>query len=580
MKVLCLTTGYLYLLGGLLIAGLSYASGWGVDDIGLLRFLGVMASLLGLCILLLGPARLARWTYHMLLAAGSAGTAALILVGDGAPSTYALAAPMTFVVVAACYCCSPLAAMAHLVALMAFTGWAFDDVGSPVAPAGLMMASAIVVGVVVAWLARVSDIAERDPLTGLSNRRGHERALHEALEKVGREGGYLSLVLLDLDHFKEVNDTKGHLVGDQLLTRVAKAWGKTLESGVVLSRFGGDEFCMVLPGHSLGRAADIADQLRVLVPDVSVSAGVAAWQPGDSASMLMSRADVAMYDAKSAGRDRTSVYGDPERAASALEAAISAGELFLEFQPIVQLSDRMPVACEALVRWRHPKRGVIGPGDFVPTAERTGAIHMLGAWTLDQACACAVVRGMDRLSVSINVSIPELRNPDYPSMVGSTLYEHGLAAERLIVEVTEAVFDEQDPQVVSSLARLRSMGVQIALDDFGAGYSSLRWLENFPLDIVKVDRSFSEGLGEHRDRAPVLEGIMRIGRSLGFRVLVEGIESEPQAKILNQLGGQLGQGWLFAHPMPLDEFVRWLQGTHTAALHSNIVARLQGGRRT
>lgn len=558
LRVLARATGAMFLAIGFISVLATFLRDWQDDSAPAIRVLGGGAMAIGALIFTLGPDRLPRTAYHLWVGIGSFLVTALVLLADDPAGAVGMPSLGVLVVINAFFLFSWMGAFVHLMILSVGVAWALQSNGYAAGNLLVILGLYGVVATIVAWLGRMGDSAERDSLTGLTNRRGHERLLHEALEDVSREGGSLSLVLLDLDHFKDVNDTLGHLAGDQLLIRCANVWRTILQPGHSLSRFGGDEFCLLLPNCSLGRAADLADEFRKVAPDgVGVSAGVATWDRGDSASILMSRADVALYDAKSAGRNRTAAYGDPEREASELESAIARGDLHMVFQPIVRIADGYPIACEALVRWDHPDRGPISPAEFVPMAERTGAIHPLGAWTLDHACAAAATRVFDGLAVSVNVSIPELRHPDYSQLVAATLYEHALAPARLIVEVTEAVFDEDDPQVVHSLKRLRALGVRVALDDFGAGYSSLRWLERFPLDIVKVDRTFTEGLGSTRDRAPVLEGILRIGRALGFRVLVEGVENEAQAHALESLGGPLAQGYYFSPPLSLDELSRW-----------------------
>ncbi|MGK2874134.1 MAG: putative bifunctional diguanylate cyclase/phosphodiesterase [Nocardioides sp.] len=558
LPVLARATGLLFITIGVLTLSSSYLNQWEPADEAAIQVLGGGSCLIGLLIFTMGSDRLPRSAYHLWVAIASVLVITLVGLAQGRDGPVGSPALGFLVIIDVFFIFSRFAALAHLAFLCVGQAWVLDRAGTPNTTIGLLFGLYAATGLIVAWLGRMGDSVERDPLTGLANRRGHERLLLEALDQVARDGGQLSLVLLDLDHFKEVNDTLGHLAGDQLLVTCANAWRTGLGPHQTLSRFGGDEFCLLLPHCSLGRAADLADELRRLAPDgVGVSAGVASWSHGDSASKLMSRADVALYDAKEAGRNTTAAYGDPERQASELEAAIAAGQLHMVFQPIVQLSNRQPVSCEALVRWEHPERGSLSPLEFIPMAERTGAIHALGAWTLDHACASAVTGAFRGLAVSVNVSIPELRHPDYPQFVASTLYTHALAPERLIVEVTEAVFDDDDPQVVLSLKRLRALGVKVALDDFGAGYSSLRWLERFPLDIVKVDRSFVEGLGTEREQAPVLEAILQIGAALGFRVIVEGVESQAQVEALERLGGPWAQGYYFSTPIPLVQLRDW-----------------------
>jgi diguanylate cyclase (GGDEF)-like protein len=549
-RVLARTTGSLYATGALLILiATLFGSGWEGIDVAAIRVLAVAAIVLGVAVFLVGH-RIPRPAYHLLVAGGPIVITAFVHLGQGTVWSLAFVIGYVFTILDASFFFSPPGVLVHLCLVVCCAIVGMVSVHLPVGAIVSMPGTFIVVAVVVTWLAWMADAAEEDSLTRLPNRRAFDRRLEEELGRVGREHGQLALVLLDLDHFKDVNDHSGHLAGDRLLLECAQAWRGSVGESHLLSRYGGDEFALLLPGSSLGRAADLADRLRSVAPDgVTLSAGVAASAPGDSASMFLSRADVALYEAKSAGRDQTVVYGDPARGASELEAAITAGELVLHYQPVVRLRDGAVTGAEALVRWQHPRKGLVPPSDFVPQAERTGAIHALGMWTLDQACE-ATARLRDDTTVSVNVSVPELRNPGYPELVRHVLDMHGLPPQRLALEITEAVFDNGDPQVVATLNKLRALGARIAIDDFGTGYSSLRWLERFPIDIVKIDASFVRAISAEREREPVLEAVMAIGRSMGMTVVAEGVETRYQADVLRRLGCDLAQGYLFGRPVP------------------------------
>ncbi|MGZ4452324.1 MAG: putative bifunctional diguanylate cyclase/phosphodiesterase [Nocardioides sp.] len=553
VKLRSRVSGGFYLTGGVIVvlATLGTAS-WDAADIASIRAIGYFAILTGPLLILFGH-RLPRGAYHGISALGTALISGLVLYGHGGEASVALAIPYLYVILDAAFFFGIRGLACHIGLITVAASLSMHHVGLSSADTVLIVGVAVVTGLVVASLARAANLAEEDPLTGLGNRRAFDRRLEEDLARTQHEHSTLALILLDLDNFKIVNDGHGHQVGDQMLVACADAWREVLRDELLLSRYGGDEFAAILPDHSLGRAADIADRLREVAPSgVTISAGVACWAEGDTASVLLGRADVALYEAKSAGRDQTVVYGDPTRGASELEAAIGAGELFLNYQPVIRLSDGAVVRTEALVRWQHPRRGLVPPMDFIPQAERTGAIHALGEWTLQKACSETAFSCANR-GVAVNVSVPELRNPSYAEIVKKILVVSGLRPDRLTLEVTEALFDEDDPQVVRTLKELRAFGVQVAIDDFGTGYSSLSWLEKFPIDVVKIDRSFVQAIDPDRDRQPVLSAIMAICGSLGVSVIGEGVETPEQAQVLRDLGVDLAQGYLFGKPMPFAQ---------------------------
>jgi len=416
----------------------------------------------------------------------------------------------------------------------------------------LLLITGMACAIVTAWLSRTSSAAHHDQVTRLYNQRGFELRAAPQLEAAERRGEPLAYILLDLDDFKAFNDRQGKYVGDRVLRGCANAWRELIGSSGILGRTGGDQFAVVLRGVGIGPAADLADQLRALVPEgVTASAGVARMLQGETFSSLRSHADVALLEAKDSGRDCTVVHGDPDRAASELEAAVAGGQMELHYQPVVRLSDRERVSAEALVRWNHPEKGAVAPGQFVPLAERTGAIHALGAWTMREAARDAVGCNSDLGSVAVNLSVYELRSPDFAERVRATIAETGIEPSRLTFEITEGVFDDHDERVADTLHELRELGARVAIDDFGAGYSSLRWLRTFPSDILKIDASFVWAIPEDSDEDPMLAAIISMAKSLGKICVAEGIETEHQADVLTKLGCDLGQGYLFGRPVPL-----------------------------
>jgi diguanylate cyclase (GGDEF)-like protein len=552
MPVVALTTGAMYVLGAACVLLVVLIDPPAVHE-AWLTFLPTVSLLTGVVSLVWGRG-FPRWLFHVFVLGGNVLTTVVIIIGRGTDVVGATMPIYVFVILDAAFFFSVVGVAAHMAHVLVVTTVLLPQVGVPWQTVLTFNGVCIGVGIVVASICRAADAAEEDPLTRLANRRGLDRRLLEALDEARSDGTRLFLVLLDLDGFKQINDSHGHQRGDELLRMCASRWRRVLPRNAVMGRYGGDEFGLIVRGDTLGAAADLADRLREAVaPDVTASAGVAAWREGDSASMLMSRADVALYDAKAAGRNQTVVWGDPGRAASELESAIEHGELVLHYQPLVRLSDGGVVGIEALVRWQHPQRGLVPPGDFVPQAERTGAIRALGAWTLDQACRALTEITGTLAVVSVNVSVCELREAEYVDRVRATLWRYGLPGERLMLEVTEAVCDDEDPRVAATLHQLRALGVRIAIDDFGSGYSSLRWLDRLPLDVIKIDGTFIDGIKEGSLEAPILEAILVMARSLGLKVIAERVETEHQATVLASLGCEFAQGYLFGRPEPLWE---------------------------
>lgn len=553
-RVLGRTTGLLYVTGGLLVllASLSFDG----DDpvrLGPVRLLAAAAVVIGAVTAGFRRRLMSRGAYHLLVVGGTGQITAAVVLGGGGEASIAFAILYVFVVVDASFFLSWAGSLLHLLVVLVSGTAAMLAVGVPGGVVLMQEGSLVIVSLAAGWLARVADAAERDPLTRLTNRRGFEVRLERTIDRLRHARGTLTLVRLDLDTFKAFNDVHGPAAGDRVLVAAAERWQSALEgTGVTLSRYGGDEFAVALPGWSLGRAADLADELRLLTPDgVTASAGVAAWQPGDTASTLTGRADVALYDAKCAGRDRTVVHGDPDRAASEIEAAVARGEMVLHFQPVVSLLVNEIVGYEALVRWAHPRKGLLAPGQFVPQAEVTGAVDAIGAWALAEACrAAAEAPWLQDLTVAVNVSVRELRDPGYSGRLGALLDRHGVAPERLVLEITEAAFEDDHAQVLVSLRGVRALGVRIAIDDFGVGYSSLRRLGTMPLDILKIDGSFIDAIPHGSAEAPLLEAIVAMGRALGAQVIAERVENDHQALVLQLLGCELAQGYLFGRPCP------------------------------
>ncbi|GGN60546.1 hypothetical protein GCM10010112_16910 [Actinoplanes lobatus] len=432
--------------------------------------------------------------------------------------------------------------------------------------------------------------AYHDSLTQLAN-----RALFRERTAATLESGATATVLhLDMDGFKRVNDSLGHLAGDQLLVRIADRLRGCLREDDLVARFGADEFGVLLTGDD--GAEDVA---RRILGDldapvmlgarqiyVRASVGLAgtdlleesADTHGDRAEQLMRNADLAMHHAKAVGGGVFATYrprmrdGLVERLEleADLRAALENGELRLHYQPTVDLETSRVVGFEALVRWPHPTRGMINPLDFIPIAEATGLIVPLGRWVLHEACRQAVEwsAGADGrpLKMSVNVSVRQFDRADLAETVAAVLAETGMPADRLCLEMTESVLMTDTEANLEQLVRLKALGLTLAIDDFGTGYSSLAYLRRFPVDTLKIDRSFVERLGVIADDTALTDTIVRLGRSLGMATVAEGIEEFGQLAALREMGCGFAQGYYFSRPVPADEAGRlFLEGAHTPA---------------
>jgi diguanylate cyclase (GGDEF)-like protein len=415
-------------------------------------------------------------------------------------------------------------------------------------------------------------LALHDSLTGLPNRLLLLDRIGAALRLAERDGEPTALLLLDLDRFKEINDTLGHQVGDLLLQQAAERLADRLRAGDTLARLGGDEFAVLLPGTDAPAARQVSAALLTALGDpfvideltlsVEASIGIAvAPEHGSDATILLQRADVAMYSAKahhtvcetySADQDNHS----PARLAllAELHRALEQDELVLHYQPQADLHTGELTGVEALVRWQHPERGMIPPDSFIPLAERTGLIHPLTAWVLDRAFAQLVewhARGLwPRLAV--NLSARNLGDPGFPDLVVSLLERHGIRGEDLEFEITESALVADPTHAEAVLRRLSGLGVRVAMDDFGTGYSCLANLERLPLDAVKIDKSFVLAMASHPDAAAIVQSVIDLGRNLGLTVIAEGVETATVWHDLDARGCDVAQGYLLSRPVPAD----------------------------
>jgi diguanylate cyclase (GGDEF)-like protein len=426
--------------------------------------------------------------------------------------------------------------------------------------------------------AYVARLASEDPLTGLPNRRVFGSTLDQIISErrsaaeSGASAREFGVLFLDLDRFKFVNDTLGHRVGDLLLQEVGQRLKAALGSNGMLARLGGDEFAAVIPSIETRSGLEtIASRLADAVGKLyeinghqirsSTSIGIAVG-PGDggTADDLLMAADLALYAVKLNGRcgfqfyqpSMNKEFNDRRRIEMDLREAIEKGQLELHYQPIIDLRSNVISGFEALARWRHPEKGMISPATFIPVAEDSGLILPLGEWALGEACRRAA-QWPGNLKVAVNLSPTQFSSPQLIDRIVVVLAETGLTPARLELEITERIFLEDSEHTLSTLHRLKELGVRIALDDFGTGYSSLSYLRSFPFDKIKIDRTFVADLAEGTEHIAIVQAVISIAQALGMTTTAEGIETPDQQRFLKALGCHEGQGYLLGRPMPLDK---------------------------
>ena len=426
-------------------------------------------------------------------------------------------------------------------------------------------------------LAHLEHVANHDALTGLPNRNLFNSRLEQVLASAKRSNMAVALMFLDLDHFKSVNDSLGHAVGDDLLKAVARRLTECVRGQDTVARLGGDEFAIIqvglnYPADSHVQAQRILEALaepfqispHKLYTGASIGITVAP-DDAETTEQLQSNADLAMYQAKEANRNTFRFFdADLNEAVQRrlfleqeLRTAVAQGQFYVYYQPKVRLKDLVLAGAEALVRWRHPEKGIVSPAEFIPVAEKTGTISQIGEWMFYESCKQFKewqLEGEAPMVVAVNLSAVQFRERDVPAMVRDVLRETNLDPSCLELEITETAVMSDMRGAVDVLVELHALGVNLSIDDFGTGYSSLSYLRQLPVNKIKIDRSFTAEIDRFEAASTIAHAVIMLGKSLGLEVVAEGIENEEQLRYLVELECEEGQGALFSMPLPPDEF--------------------------
>lgn len=424
---------------------------------------------------------------------------------------------------------------------------------------------------------KVQLLAYRDTLTSLPNRLLFADRLEQAVIRCERSRTSMALMLVDIDDFKLVNDSFGHDAGDKLIKAVGQLISKSLRRADTIARLGGDEFAVIIEGiNSPDDAISIADNLTTILEHnvrlddqetyTSASIGIAVYpDDGKDARTLLKNADTAMFRAKENGRHCFQFY-KPEMSVTAMErldlenslkAAFENDEFLIYYQPVIDIHKNEIVAVEALLRWQHPDKGMIHPVDFISIVEDCGLIVALGEWLIFSICKQISIwqdAGLEKQHVSINLAPRQFKEQDLVVVFTQAMSEYDVDASSLSVEITERTLIDNIGEVEATLKKLRSMGMRIMLDDFGTGYASLAYLKEFPVDVVKIDREFIAGIPDNREDSAIVEAIAGLTRGLNLSLIAEGVENEPQLKVLKSIGCQYAQGYYWSKALPGDEY--------------------------
>ncbi len=428
-------------------------------------------------------------------------------------------------------------------------------------------------------------LSEYDSLTGLPNRHLFMERLRTALDRANRAGAAVAVMLMDLDNFKAVNNTLGHAAGDALIQAISARISKMMRATDTLAHFGGDDFGFVLESvtdiaganRTVRRILDCLKQPVMVEGQMlrtSASIGIATYPKDDTdPQALMRQAELAMYQAKAQG-GHAYRYFDREMDADIrrrvqleadLRRAIDSGELWLAFQPQLNLATNRVVGAEALIRWNHPTRGLVSPGEFIPLAESCGLILPIGDWIIEQICNHSVAfakEGLDDVQLGFNVSGVQFRQRDLTAQISSSLSRCGISIDALNLEITETVAMERTKKVTDNVEKLTQSGISISMDDFGTGYSSLSNLQALPVKKLKVDASFVRGIGKSREDEKIVDAVVRLGQSLGMCLVAEGVETPEQQAFLKERNCDEIQGYLLSKPLPPEQFVKFVKAFH------------------
>ncbi|MDO9371245.1 MAG: EAL domain-containing protein [Gammaproteobacteria bacterium] len=424
---------------------------------------------------------------------------------------------------------------------------------------------------------RLARLSIHDPLTGLPGRMLLDDRIRVGVSTAQREKKGLFLLLLDLDGFKKINDSLGHAIGDELIKAVAERLQACVRRSDTVARIGGDEFALIMTGS--GQHKDVELMARKILPAVqrpfhieghtlyiSTSLGAAVYpEHGDDPAVLLRCAEMAMYSAKTHGKNRWEIYSqqidenenDDLSLESDMHAGMQNGEFLLHYQPIFCIKTGQMKGAESLMRWNHPRQGLIPPLKFIPLAESSGLIEILGAWALRMACHQAKLwqeAGIPDFYIAVNVSPRQFMQEGFPALIDRALSESGLTPSSLMLEITEGVLMNNPERSGTILAHLRAAGVKIAIDDFGTGYSSLAYLKKFPLSVLKIDKSFIDDVAKCAGDAAIVSAVLSLAEGLGLVVVAEGVEHDEQLEFLKSKGCNLAQGYLTGSPMDAAAF--------------------------